>query len=74
MSFFHFFICYNVEIALSESVIKIGGTSVGFSMRALLNLRKNKLKINGINGKSENIPIILVMAPKITGKFFFFKN
>ena len=33
---FALFICYNVEIALSKSVIKIRGT--GFSTRALLNL------------------------------------
>ena len=28
------------------------------------------MKINGVNGKSENIAIIMVIAPKITGEFF----
>ena len=37
---FQLFICYNIEITLSESVIKIRGTGVGFSRRALLNLRE----------------------------------
>ena len=63
------FICYNVDIALPESVIKIRGTGVGFSGRALLNSWK-KLKINGNNGKNENIPIILVISSKFTGEFF----
>ena len=52
----------------SESVIKIRRTGVGFSRTVLLNFRK-KMKINGINDKSENILIILVIAPKITGEF-----
>ena len=39
------------------------GTGVEFSRKALLNLRKN-MKINEMNGKSENILIILVKAPK----------
>ena len=60
----------NVDIALSEYIVKLKGTGVGFSRRALLDLRKS-LKINGINGKSENILIILVIAPKITGEIFF---
>ena len=35
-----FFTSYNLEIALSESVIKIRGTGNGFSRRDLLNLRE----------------------------------
>ena len=33
-------ICYNLDIALPKSVMKIRGTRVDFSKRALLNLRK----------------------------------
>ena len=61
-----FLIGHNVEIALPKPVMKIRGTGVEFSRRALLNLRK-MLKIYGINGRSENIPIILVITPKLTG-------
>ena len=73
MSFFYNFIRYNVEIALLESIIKIRGTEIGFSKMALLNLRK-KIKINVINGKYKNIPIIMVIAPKFMDEFCFFKN
>ena len=67
MSFLYFFICCNVDIAPPESVIRIRGTRVRFSMMAtfsLLNSRE-KLKIT-----SENIPIILVGVSKCTGEFF----
>ena len=38
--FFLLFICYNVDIALPESVIKTRDTAVDFSKRGLLNLQK----------------------------------
>ena len=41
---FQSFICNNIGIALSESVLKIRGTAVGFSRRALLNLREKKIE------------------------------
>ena len=48
-----------MEIALPESALKIKGTGVEFSRRAHPNLQ-NFLKTNGIDGRSDNIPIILV--------------
>ena len=41
---FQLFICYSIEIALSESVIEIRGTGVAFSRRTLLNLREKKIE------------------------------
>ena len=58
---------------ITESVIRIMGKGLEFSRRALLNLWIF-LKINGINGKSENIPIILFKTPKITGEIFAKNN
>ena len=69
-----YLLCHNVEIALKESIIKMKGTVVGLSGR-LLKINQNFFLNNEINGKSENIPIILVIAPKFMGKFlFYFKN